>query len=58
MEIENYEIGNVHTIDSGEQEIIVYNGSTLGTITFTISFSGAYNALAAAASAIALVSLF
>ena len=48
----------MHTIDSGDQSIIVYNGSTDGTVTFTISFSGAYSALAAAASAITLVTLF
>jgi len=48
-------------VETGDvQDVIVYNGAETGSITFTISFSGASTALASVglASAIALVSLF
>jgi len=44
-------IGEVITLDGGEHEIVIYNGAETGPLTFMISFSGAFNALAGAATA-------
>lgn len=49
-------IGDVITFESGENEIVIYNGAETGPLTFLISFSGAYNALVGAAGAAALFS--
>lgn len=39
VEIDDYRIGDVHTVKEGKQEkIIVYNGDTSGAITFTLAF--------------------
>ena len=65
VEVEDYVIGFPIDVEEGSgQEITIYNGASsagTGSVTFTISFSGAYSAfssIAAAATAIALVNLF
>ena len=50
-------IGDVITFDSGENEIIIYNGAESGPLTFLISFSGAV-ATTVTASVAALSALF
>jgi hypothetical protein len=59
VNIEGYEIGDVFTVDGGVQDITIYNGSEKEeAVTFILSFSGAFHALAATASALTLVTLF
>ena len=52
-----YKIGDVITFDSGENEIVIYNGVETGPLTFIISFSGAYvlHAAALVSSAVATI---
>ena len=64
VEEEDYTIGEPLLVESGQKVITIYNGASTagsGSVTFIISFSGAYSAfssIAAAATAIALVNLF
>jgi hypothetical protein len=64
VEEEDYVIGYPIDVESGEKQIVIYNGAAdtgSGSVTFIISFSGAYSALssiAAAATAITLLNLF
>lgn len=43
--IPNYLIGTQYTVESGVENITIYNGATTGQLTFILSFSGAYSAL-------------
>jgi len=52
VEIDNYRIGDVITVDAGNvQEVTIYNAADSGQLTFVISFSGAYSALSSIAAA-------
>ena len=46
VDIENYKIGDVYSVDRGSvEDIIVYNGDQTNTISFIISFTGAVRLL-------------
>ena len=53
-----YKIGDVITFDSGENEIVIYNGAETGPLTFLISFSGAAALSASLVASAAAVALF
>ena len=51
MEGKSPDVGDVITISEGDvQSITIYNGAETGPLTFDISFSGAFQLLAGAAS--------
>ena len=59
MEGKNPEVGDVITVKEGDvQSIVIYNGAETGPLTFDISFSGAYQLLAGAATMAAVALSF
>lgn len=58
VEVKDYLIGDSIVVPDGERDLVIYNGAETGSLTFIISFSGAFNALSAVAGAVALLALF
>ena len=58
IDTNNWKTGDVISFDSGENEIIIYNGNESGPLTFDISFSGAANLAAAGVTAAILALQF
>ena len=52
-----YTVGDVITVKNKKEEIVLYNGLYTGTLTFTISFSGASSLLMGSIS-LALATIF
>lgn len=55
--MEDVQIGDVITVESGITEILIFNGAETGPLTFDISFSGA-TALLAGATLLAAATAF
>lgn len=59
VELDNYLPGDVITVEREAKEILIYNGAMSGSVTFVLSYSGAYSALSAGiVGAVAMMSLF
>ena len=54
IEWEGARIGKPISFDGEEGEVVVYNAAEVGSIAFTISFSGAVNVLSTTTSLVAL----